>query len=204
MVSALWLNFAKVQIASGSTVFAACRMTWPFWSTATYIQASRHTLISHMNLLWYHHRVHQTRHFRKLSQQEVHHPSHCNITNRWGAECNRNSYMGIWSVWCLITPGLSTDIQCHVWACSFLSMQITRSDLRPKVKYVVSLVIADGQFIFLMCLCEYIWVNIFNLSPSRACTWETAAEWRRLSKVKQKTSCACCRDVDTICTPIIF
>ena len=95
MASALWLNFVKVQIASGSTVFATCRMTWPFWSTATYIQASRHTLTTHMNLLWYHHRVHQTRHFRKLSHQEVHHPSHCNITNRWGAECNRNSYMGI-------------------------------------------------------------------------------------------------------------
>ena len=58
--------------------------------------------------------------FGKLSQR---HCSHCNITNRWGGAYSRNSYMGVWSVWCLITSGISTDTQCHVWSCSFLSMQ---------------------------------------------------------------------------------
>ncbi len=46
----------------------------------------------------------------------------------------------------------------------------TRSDLRPQVKQAVSLVVADGHLIFLMCLREYLWINIFNLLPSRACT----------------------------------
>ena len=34
---------------------------------------------------------------------------------------------------CLMTPGLSKDIQCHVWPYSFLCLQITRSDIRPHI-----------------------------------------------------------------------
>ena len=37
-------------------------------------------------------------------------------------------------VFCLMIPGLSKDIQCHVGPYSILCMQITRSDIRPQVK----------------------------------------------------------------------
>ena len=50
---------------------------------------------------------------------------------------------------------------------TFLSLQITRSDVRPHIKWAVSLVIADDHLIFLMGLCGYVWVNILTLSPSR-------------------------------------
>ena len=42
---------------------------------------------------------------------------------------------------------------------SFLCLQITRSDIRPGITWVVSLVIADGQVIFLRGLCGYVWVD---------------------------------------------
>ena len=35
---------------------------------------------------------------------------------------------------CLMTPGLSKDIQCHVRPCFFLNLQITRSDIKPHIK----------------------------------------------------------------------
>ena len=52
------------------------------------------------------------------------------------------------SLCCLMTPGLSKDIWCHARPYSFLCMQITRSGIRQHVKWAVSLVIADGHFIF--------------------------------------------------------
>ena len=63
-----------------------------------------------------------------------------------------------------ITPGLSESIQCHVrsYAYSFLSLKITRSDIRAHVKWAVSLVITDGHSIFLRGLCGYVWVNILT------------------------------------------
>ena len=36
---------------------------------------------------------------------------------------------------------------------SFIFLQITRSDIRPHVKWTVSLVIAGGHLIFIKCLC---------------------------------------------------
>ena len=44
---------------------------------------------------------------------------------------------------------------------SFLVLQITISDMRPHVKFIVSVVIAEG-FVWI-----YIWVNILTLSPLR-------------------------------------
>ena len=47
----------------------------------------------------------------------------------------------------LMTPGLNKDIQCHVWPYFFISLQITRSDIRQHTKRAVSLVIfAYGNF----------------------------------------------------------
>ena len=48
---------------------------------------------------------------------------------------------------CLMTPGLSKDIRCHVrMTILFLNLQITRSDIRPHIKWAVSLMIAYGHF----------------------------------------------------------
>ena len=49
------------------------------------------------------------------------------------------------------------DIRCHVWPDSFNCLQITRSDIRPHVKWAVSIVIADGHLVFLRSLCGYGW-----------------------------------------------
>ena len=47
---------------------------------------------------------------------------------------------------CLMTPGLSQDIQCHGWPYFFLNLQFTRSDIWPHIKLAVSLVITCGHF----------------------------------------------------------
>ena len=46
---------------------------------------------------------------------------------------------------CLMTPGLRKDIWCHVWPYYYLYLQITKSDMRPQVKWAVSLVIAHDD-----------------------------------------------------------
>ena len=64
---------------------------------------------------------------------------------------------------CLMTPGLSKDILCHVrYMCdyTFLNMQIIRSDIRPHIKWAVSLVIAYGHFNFPQGL----WVHMYGLT----------------------------------------
>ena len=67
---------------------------------------------------------------------------------------------------CLMTPGLSKDIRCHVWPYFYKQVQISRSDIRPHIKWAVSLVILHMvTSIFLRALCGYIWVNILTLSP---------------------------------------
>ena len=48
------------------------------------------------------------------------------------------------ALYCLMTPGLSKDIQCHVRYYSFLRLHITRSDIRQHLDCSVRLVIADG------------------------------------------------------------
>ena len=47
----------------------------------------------------------------------------------------------------------------------FLNLQITKSVIRPHIKWVVSLVIAYGHFTFLQVLCGYVWVNTLTSLP---------------------------------------
>ena len=48
----------------------------------------------------------------------------------------------------------------------YKQVQISRSDIRPHIKWAVSLVILHMvTSIFLRALCGYIWVNILTLSP---------------------------------------
>ena len=50
----------------------------------------------------------------------------------------------------------------------YKQVQINRSDIRPHIKWAVSLVILHMvTSIFLQGLCGYIWVNILTLSPRR-------------------------------------
>ena len=50
----------------------------------------------------------------------------------------------------------------------YKQVQISRSDIRPHIKWTVSLVILHMiTSIFLPALCGYIWVNILILSPQR-------------------------------------
>ena len=48
----------------------------------------------------------------------------------------------------------------------YKQVQISRSDIRPHIKWAVSLVILHMvTSIFLRALCGYVWVNILTLSP---------------------------------------
>ena len=48
----------------------------------------------------------------------------------------------------------------------YKQVQISRSDIRPHIKWAVSLVILHMvTSIFLWALCGYVWVNILTLSP---------------------------------------
>ena len=48
----------------------------------------------------------------------------------------------------------------------YKQVQISRLDMRPHIKWAVSLVILHMiTSIFLRALCGYIWVNILTLSP---------------------------------------
>ena len=72
------------------------------------------------------------------TQDEVHpHTKHsCLIPMIW---------QGL-GLWCLMTPGLSTDIRCLVWPYILLNLQVTRSDISQHIKWAVSLLIAYGHF----------------------------------------------------------
>ena len=65
---------------------------------------------------------------------------------------------------CLVTPGLSKDILCHVGPYFlYKQVQISRSDIRPHIKWAVSLVILHMvTSISFRGLCGYIWVNILT------------------------------------------
>ena len=50
----------------------------------------------------------------------------------------------------------------------YKQVQISRSDIRPHIKWAVSLVILHMvTSIFLWALCGYIWANILTFSPRR-------------------------------------
>ena len=66
---------------------------------------------------------------------------------------------------CLMTPGLSKDIRCHVWPYFFfLNLQITRSDIRPHIKLAVNLMIANGHFNLPL---GFVWVITYSLYHPR-------------------------------------
>ena len=48
---------------------------------------------------------------------------------------------------------------------TFLNLQVTRSDIRPHIKWAVSLHMVT--LIFLGGMCGYLWVNILTLSPPK-------------------------------------
>ena len=95
--------------------------------------------------------------------------------------CCLSQDAGVWILFCLMKAGLSKDIWCYGWTYSFLGLQISKSDIRPHVKWAVNLVSADGYFNIPQGLCGYVWVNIpvLYLSPSgmmnerydQACCW---------------------------------
>ena len=50
----------------------------------------------------------------------------------------------------------------------YLNLQITRSDIRPQIKWVASLVIAYGHFSLPQALCGYVMYGLtLTLSPQR-------------------------------------
>ena len=64
----------------------------------------------------------------------------------------------------------------------YKQVQISRSDIRPHIKWAVSLVILHMvTSIFLQGLCGYIWVNILTLSPRRGRTKGEVAFSRNLA-----------------------
>ena len=50
---------------------------------------------------------------------------------------------------------------------TFLNLQITSTDIKPHIKWVVSLVIAYGHFNLPQGFVWVLWVNTLTLSPQR-------------------------------------
>ena len=70
----------------------------------------------------------------------------------------------------------------------YKQVQISRSDIRPHIKWAVSLVILHMvTSIFLQGLCGYIWVNILTLSPRRGSVWENYIYSRMLLQSNQSS-----------------
>ena len=81
---------------------------------------------------------------------------------------------------------------------TFQNLQITRSDIRPHIKWAVILVIAYGHtqsglstwwlhmvtLIFLRGLCGYVWVNILTLLPPRVLDTRESKLFPRLNQFK--------------------
>ena len=71
-----------------------------------------------------------------------------------------------------MTPGLRKDTRCHEWHTLFCVCKSPKSDIRPDVKWTVSLVILGGHFnIPHRGLCGYPWV-ITLYHPRRSHTIE--------------------------------
>ena len=67
---------------------------------------------------------------------------------------------------CLMTPGLSKDIRCHVWP--YFLWASANQQIRHEATHKVGSQPGDLHMIisiFLRALCGYIWVNILTLSP---------------------------------------
>ena len=75
----------------------------------------------------------------------------------------------------------------------YKQVQISRSDIRPHIKWAVSLVILHMvTSIFLQGLCGYIWVNILTLSPRRGVQpWTTTGADGNINASTPKLSLDC-------------
>ena len=92
---------------------------------------------------------------------------------------------------CLLTPSLGKVIQRHVHVLPYYFLcKSSNSDIRPQVKWAVSLLIADshcGTLIFLKGLCWYVWVNILTLSPQGLRMHRTARAYITIWIIKTPT-----------------
>ena len=82
------------------------------------------------------------------------------ILNKWTAlhEVKLNNNELEFVLCCLMTPGFSKDIRCHVWP---------NSGHQGTSEMGCQLVIADGYLSLPQGLCRYIWVDILTLLPLR-------------------------------------
>ena len=81
-----------------------------------------------------------------------------------------------WSVHTCLTYNIVGDVYLVsvrtfgvMYDYTFLNLQITRSDIRPHVKWGVSLVTAYDYFNLPQGFVGYVWANILTLSPLRVC-----------------------------------
>ena len=81
----------------------------------------------------------------------------------------------IWVLCCLMIPGLSEDIQCHVWPCSFSKL----------VNHQISDHLHIGQpawwlqvatLLFLKRPHWYVWIHMLTLTPLRGDFWQSHQE----------------------------
>ena len=95
-------------------------------------------------------------------------PDHRKFSHLWqlGLQAFYRTKSHPWqnSLCCFMTPHLIGDIWCQIWPCSFLCLQITRSDIRAHAKWAVSQVIADDHLNLphIMGLCGCVWINILH------------------------------------------
>ena len=94
----------------------------------------------------------------------------------------------------------------------YKQVQISRSDIRPHIKWAVSLVILHMvTSIFLRALCGYIWVTILTLSPrgeklkekntDYKITWKTLGKAQSYSNQTKKCNLCLLEKFFIICHP---
>ena len=131
------------------------------------------------------------------------------VWQRWKAGCQLQR---IKCLCCLLTPGLSRGIQCHLWLLFFYA-QIRHQDTSkvanqlgdcrwPLPSCVLRQVETANSHVSefanhmswtvrhlvqLRGLCGYVWVNILTLSPPRATVWWTMKNtWSPLEDLKSQ------------------
>ena len=75
---------------------------------------------------------------------------------------------------CLMTPGLSKDIRCHVWPYFFWTCKSPDQTLGHTERGLSAWWLHMVTLIFLRGLCGYVWVNILTLSPQRVMMIQTS------------------------------
>ena len=87
-----------------------------------------------------------------------------------------------------MTPGLSKDIQCHVWPHFFWNCKSPDQTLGHTWNWVSAWWLRMVSSIFLRGLCGYIWDNILTLSPLRVAILRSLV---KLAKIKESTVHVC-------------